>query len=162
MEDAPEIPPIANDFLVARWMARRFPYPYTQEDADRWVVLASSDARRRHFAIVVDGILAGGAGVDPFAGERTGTAIFGYWLGRAHWGRGIGTDAAQTLSDHALQSGGLRRLEAHVFTQNVASVRVLEKCGFALEGTLRALYVDRNGAVCDALMFGRVRESPTG
>ncbi len=100
--------------------------------------------------------MAGGIGVEPFGGERSGAAAFGYWLGRRYWGRGIGTDAARMLSDHALASGKLRRLEAAVFAQNVASERVLEKCGFALEARLRNHYVDRQGEACDALLFARL------
>lgn len=77
-------------------------------------------------------------------------------MGAAYWGRGIGTDAASILSNEALASGALRRLEARVFAPNVASARVLEKCGFQLEGRLRAFYVDREDRVCDALAYGRV------
>jgi [ribosomal protein S5]-alanine N-acetyltransferase len=151
---------VADDFAVARWMTRAFPHPYTRRDADRWIAIATSDTLGRYYAIDVDGIVAGGIGVEPRGGERTGTAVFGYWLGQAYWGRGIGTDAARTLSDDALRRGGLRRLEANVFAQNVASARVLEKCGFVLEGTLRAFYVDREDNICDALAFGRLRDEP--
>ncbi len=147
---------VADDFMVARWMTRAFPHPYTVQDADRWIALITSETRGRHYAIEVDGIVAGGIGVEPFGGERGGTAAFGYWLGTSYWGRGIGTDAARTLSDHALAQGSLRRLEARVFAPNLASARVLEKCGFRLEATLRAFYVDRNDDVCDALSFARL------
>jgi ribosomal-protein-alanine N-acetyltransferase len=146
----------ADDFMVARWMTRAFPNPYTRRDAERWLSLATGDGRARYYAIEVDGVLAGGAGFEPFAGERGGTAAFGYWLGRAYWGRGIGTDAARTLADHALTSGAVRRLEASVFAANVASARILEKCGFELEGTLQDYYVDRDDRVCDGLMFARL------
>jgi RimJ/RimL family protein N-acetyltransferase len=87
-----------------------------------------------------------------------GTARFGYWLGRAFWGRGVATEASRLLSDYALTVGGLRRIEATVFTENVASARVLEKSGFALEGTLRAFYLDRSDKVCDALLYARIRD----
>ncbi len=143
--------------MVVRWMTRRFPHPYTRADADEWIPIARSAALS--FAIEVDGSLAGGIGVERLGGERTGSGRFGYWLGRRYWGRGIATDAARTLSDHALGEGGLRRLEATVFAPNVASARVLEKCGFALEATLPGYYLDRDDAVCDGLLYGRVCES---
>lgn len=142
--------------MVARWMARRFPHPYTRSDAEEWIASAPSRAAGSSFAIEVDGALAGGIGFEPLSGERSGTATFGYWLGRDYWGRGVATDAAQMLSDHALRDGGLRRLEATVFAPNRASARVLEKCGFVLEATLPAYYVDRDEAVCDGLLYGRV------
>ncbi|HEY5425301.1 MAG TPA: GNAT family protein [Candidatus Tumulicola sp.] len=155
-EDALAICGVADDALVSRWMTRAFPYPYTQRDADEWVAAVTDGSRDGHFAIEVDGALAGGIGFDRLDGERSGTATFGYWLGRAYWGRGIGTDAARALSDYALHSQGLRRLEASVFAQNIASAKVLEKCGFRREGALRDFYVDRSGAACDALVFGRL------
>jgi ribosomal-protein-alanine N-acetyltransferase len=147
---------VADDFMVARWMTQRFPHPYTRTDADRWVETATRDSPPRYFAIEVDGMLAGGAGFEPHGGERAGTAEFGYWLGRAYWGRGIGTDAARVLTEHALERVGLRRLEARVFEQNSASARVLEKCGFVLEAKLYGAYVDRSGAACNALLFARL------
>ncbi len=155
-EDAVAIPPLADDFLVARWMTQRFPHPYTQRDADEWVEQAIRIGPGLYYVIEVDGALAGGIGVEPLGDERRGVALFGYWLGRSYWGRGIGTDASQTLADHALKSGSLHRLEALVFEQNLASARVLEKSGFTLEGRLHALFTDRDGVVCDGLMYARI------
>jgi RimJ/RimL family protein N-acetyltransferase len=154
--DAKAICAIADDFMVARWMTRAFPHPYTQRDADDWIALATSDTAERYYAIEVDGSLAGGVGVEPYNGERDGNAAFGYWLGRAYWGRGIATEAARMLADRALGSGRLRRLEASIFAENVASARVLEKCGFTREGTLREFYLDRSGKICDAVFFARL------
>ena len=154
-DDAAAICAVADDFMVARWMTRAFPHPYTRADAERWIERAL-DARRNHFAIEVQGVLAGGIGFEPSGGERTGTASFGYWLGTAYWGRGIATQAARMLADYALSLRTLRRLEALVFAQNLASARVLEKCGFVLEGTLRRLYLDRDDGACDALAFARL------
>ena len=153
--DAEAICAAADDYMVARWMTRAFPHPYTIADADRWIEIAATKARGHFYAIEVDGTLAGGVGVEPFAGERSGGAAFGYWLGRAYWGRGIATDAAGVVSDDALSRGELRRLEARVFAPNVASARVLEKCGFQLEARLKSFYLDRENRVCDALLFAR-------
>jgi alcohol dehydrogenase/propanol-preferring alcohol dehydrogenase len=155
--DASALCAVADDFEVARWMTRRFPHPYALHDAEEWIATATADARGQILAIEVEGTIAGGVGVEPLGRERTGTALFGYWLGRAFWGRGIATEAGRMLSDFALQSGDLRRLEATVFAPNVASARVLEKCGFTLEGRSPELYLDRSGAVCDGLLFGRTR-----
>jgi RimJ/RimL family protein N-acetyltransferase len=129
-EDANAIAAIANDFEVARWMTRRFPHPYTLADAEEWIAIAAANLFGQILAIEVDGAYAGGIAVEPLGGERTGTALFGYWLGRSYWGRGIATEATRLLSDFALQSGNLRRLEATVFAPNVASAKVLAKCGF--------------------------------
>ncbi len=156
--DAPALAAIADDFLVARWMTNRFPHPYTAAEAASWIAHAIGGSGGTHRAIEVAGRLAGGIGFEPVAG-RHATALFGYWLGREYWGRGIGTDAAQTLSDYALTRGGLRRLEASVFAENAASARVLEKCGFTLEARLPSAYLDRSGVPCDALLYVRSFDS---
>ena len=125
--DASAICAVADDFAVARWMVRRFPHPYTLRDAQEWIAIAMADPRGQILAIEVDGAIAGGIAVEPHKGERNGTALFGYWLGRVYWGRGIATEAARMLSDFTLQKGDLRRLEATVFAPNVASARVLDE-----------------------------------
>lgn len=147
---------VADDYMVARWMAQRFPHPYTLRDAQDWLAVTTAETRSIYLAIEVEGILAGGMGVEVLDGERAGTALFGYWLGRAYWGRGIATDASRTLADVALGLGGLRRLEASVFAPNVASARVLEKSGFQLEGRLRSYYLDREKHLCDGLLYARL------
>lgn len=156
--DAPALCRLADDFEVARYMTRRFPHPYTLRDAQDWLARVAADSRALIGAIEVEGKLAGGIGVEPLDGEYDGTAFFGYWLGRAYWGRGIATDAARQLADYALARGNLRRLEATVFAPNVASARVLAKCGFTLEGTCKAKYLDRSDTVCDGLIFARLPE----
>ncbi len=55
----------------------------------------------------------------------------GYWIDRAFWGRGIASRALQLL----LQEVTRRPLIAISATSNVASRRVLEKCGFVVERT---------------------------
>lgn len=54
----------------------------------------------------------------------------GYWLGKEFWGRGI---ASRALAEF-LSYETVRPLVAHVAKQNIASRRVLEKCGFAEVG----------------------------
>jgi RimJ/RimL family protein N-acetyltransferase len=74
--------------------------------------------------VVVDGCVAGHVGCWTQAGQR----LVGYWIGKEHWGKGVAT---QMLSMF-LRLVTDRPLHAHVAKHNVASIRVLEKCGFAL------------------------------
>lgn len=137
-----------------------FPYPYTRSDAESWVAVATQESPPKSYVIVVDGAFAGAVGAYPQTGEHRGCAIFGYWLGRPFWGRGIATDAARALARYALGEGGLRRLEATVFAPNAVSARVLENAGFTFEARLRASYVERDGTVCDGLLYSRLASDP--
>jgi RimJ/RimL family protein N-acetyltransferase len=58
--------------------------------------------------------------------ERLGLREVGYWIGREHWGRGVATDAVAQF----VREVKARPLYARVAAHNVASIRVLEKCGF--------------------------------
>lgn len=91
-----------------------------------WRVKVLGDASTRKQTILFDGQVAGHIG-SWSQGERR---LIGYWLGKEYWGRGIATRA---LSDFLLQETH-RPLYAQVAKHNVASIRVLEKCGFTQVG----------------------------
>jgi RimJ/RimL family protein N-acetyltransferase len=74
--------------------------------------------------IVVDDEVAGTIGSWGEPGEREVT----YWIGRSYWGKGIATDALNAF----LAVERSRPLHARVASDNVASRRVLEKCGFGV------------------------------
>ena len=76
--------------------------------------------------IVVDDLVAGH--IERF--ERFGQPEISYWLGQAYWRKGIATKALTAFLAELLE----RPLYARVATDNVASIRVLEKCGFAIIG----------------------------
>ncbi len=72
--------------------------------------------------ILVDGTVAG----QVISFNRDGVRELGYWLGREHWGQGIAGAAVQqylALERH-------RPLFAVVAEHNVASRRILSRCGF--------------------------------
>jgi len=58
--------------------------------------------------------------------EREGLHEVGYWIGKAHWGNGIATRALTRFLTLVKE----RPLHAYVARHNIASLRVLEKCGF--------------------------------
>lgn len=59
----------------------------------------------------------------------------GYWISRHATGRGLATEALTAAVDFAFGALGLHRLQASTLLGNVASQRVLTKCGFAPIGT---------------------------
>lgn len=74
--------------------------------------------------VVVDSCVAGHVGCWTQGGQR----LVGYWIGKEHWGKGVATRMLSMF----LRLVADRPLHAHVAKHNVASIRVLEKCGFAL------------------------------
>jgi [ribosomal protein S5]-alanine N-acetyltransferase len=59
-----------------------------------------------------------------------GVVEVAYGIDPAHQGRGFATEATDALVGFALASGKVRLVRAHTRPDNVASARVLAKCGF--------------------------------
>jgi [ribosomal protein S5]-alanine N-acetyltransferase len=60
------------------------------------------------------------------------SAELGIVIGRAAWGKGIGTSAAHLVIEYAFSTLGLAEIQAEVLRRNLASRRLLEKVGFQL------------------------------
>ena len=71
-----------------------------------------------------------------------------YWLGREHWGRGIATQAVRLF----LQEYTERPLFGRAVKDNLASQRVLEKCGFRLVREERSFAEARGEEVDEVIM----------
>ena len=69
--------------------------------------------------------------------EQSGRADIGYGLAREHWRHGFMHEALIAVVDYAFGPMSLRRLEADIDPRNQASLRALERLGFAREGLLR-------------------------
>lgn len=149
----------ANSRAVWRNMLSGFPHPYRMEDAVWWIRETQSfRAPIEHFAIEIAGEAAGGIGLkrlDDSVFVRT--REFGYWLGEAHWGKGLMTRVVGTFTHYAFDAFSLARLEAGVFAWNPASGRVLEKNGFTREATMRARVYKDNHLV-DQWLYARLRQ----
>jgi len=140
----------------------RIPFPYTDAAADEWLALAAKitdqQGRPVHWAIRnTDDALIGGCGFDGVQIGKPHRAEVGYWLGKPLWGRGIMTAVVQRLCQHAFQDFGLVKISAHVHPHNLASARVLEKCGFQQEGFLRK-HILKDGKLIDARLYALLRE----
>jgi RimJ/RimL family protein N-acetyltransferase len=104
----------------------------------------------------VDGHAVGGIGFEKGEGIHRRSALIGYWIGEAYWGRGIATEALRLVSAHAFRHFEVIRLQAEVLEWNAASVRVLEKAGYTFEGRLRKSCV-KNGDVIDDLIYALIQ-----
>ena len=127
-EDAPALAQAIADEMIVRNLATA-PWPYRLRDAEAFLaqprdpILPSLLIFER-----TDGAprLVGACGL----GRRPSGAIeMGYWIARAHWGRGFATEASIALIEIA-RTLRLERLEGSHFVDNPASGRVLEKLGF--------------------------------
>jgi putative acetyltransferase len=101
--------------------------------------------------------VVGHAGLHRSEGRRAHAANLGLGVHDDFTGRGIGKALLLALIDTADNWLNIRRLELTVYTDNVAAIRLYEKCGFEREGIHRD-YAFKNGQFVDAVAMARLRK----
>jgi ribosomal-protein-alanine N-acetyltransferase len=143
-----------NDEAQTQFLSARLPQPYTNEAAHWWVNTGSKIGIG--YAIIHNGILVGSISAIAGEFEKQKTAEIGYWVAKHYWGKGIATNALQKFTHLLFENTDLIRLNASVFEGNLASAKVLQKCGYKLEAVLeKAIY--KRGVVFNELLYSRVR-----
>ena len=157
--DALSVAVHANSPAIGRNLRDGFPYPYTLEDAVRFIDHAIALTPLCRFAIVVQGEAVGSIGFVLHPNVERVSVEIGYWLGEQFWGRGIMTDAVRAVARFAIAAHGLTRVFAVPYEWNPASFRVLEKAGFVCEGRMRRSAI-KDGRVIDQLLYAFVVDEP--
>ena len=85
--------------------------------------------------------------------EGSARVELGYVLGRAHWRQGYAREAVKAVCGQAFGPMGVRRVEAEVQPDNLASNALLRALGFTHEGTLRQRWVAK-GRAYDTHLYG--------
>ncbi len=75
------------------------------------------------------------------------------------WGRGYATELVKTLIKSGFENFKLHKIEAGVSTENIASIRVLEKSGMTREG-LRRKVLPIRGEWKDNYHYAIVEDDP--
>ncbi|MDP1631773.1 MAG: GNAT family N-acetyltransferase [Caulobacter sp.] len=88
-----------------------------------------------HFIVHVTDIRLIGLG--GFKGEpEDGTVEIGYELAPGYRGRGLATEAARGMVDHAFANPGVDRVIAHTLPTESASTTILKRLGLRFDGEL--------------------------
>ena len=69
--------------------------------------------------------------------DRNDEPIVGYWIGRPYWGQGLCTEALRLMLSYIRSTTQIASLAGSHYTDNPASGRVMEKCGFVATGEFR-------------------------
>ncbi|GAA4783697.1 GNAT family protein [Corynebacterium canis] len=88
-------------------------------------------------AIELDGRFVGQVTMGNIQHGVVSDCWVGYWVHSSVTGRGVATAALALALDHAFLRVGVHRVTATYLPENLASGKVLERCGFRTEGFLR-------------------------
>ncbi|HTS94005.1 MAG TPA: GNAT family N-acetyltransferase [Stellaceae bacterium] len=143
--DFPAHASLAETERALRWVMKHNPYAYgvwaiALKDGGRCIGLVNYHHRE----------------------QRNRRLEVGYILARRYWRRGLMTEAMTALLEHCFEALGVRRVEALIHPENLASARLAEKLGFRREsGPLR----DRllvGDTFQDQVMYALISRSPQG
>ena len=160
-DDLAEIAEACGDPDIARFT--RVPSPYTLEEARSWMVTTRAGLRAGTdlHPLVVDahsGELLGACGVAQRPGDPGNWGI-GYWIVKAHRGRGVASGAVRLLAAYAFDRLGVERLELQAEAINPGSIATAETCGFKREGELRS-FLEIAGERRDMVSFSLLPGEP--
>jgi ribosomal-protein-alanine N-acetyltransferase len=119
-----------DDPELARYLPH-IPQPFTRADAERFVETNMTEPWELFptFAVVLDDRVIGTVNFNV----EGRTAMLGYAIARAHWGRGIATEAATAAIHWVVTAHDLDEIWASTDEHNTRSRRVLEKLGMMFD-----------------------------
>ena len=109
------------------------------------------------FVIEVNGEFAGFVDIEGLNSQTNPHKVnLGYGVREKFRGQGNCTKAVVLVCDYVFEKYNLRRIEANPRSDNFASIKVLEKAGFKLEGVLRN-NLFQNGKIYNEMMFSKIK-----
>ena len=106
------------------------PHPFTPADARALIAQAGMEGQQHIYAMAGSDDRFMGVLMLRFKPDQAPEV--GYWLGEPHWGHGYVAEALKALLVAVAGLPGFGLISARVLQSNAASVRVLEKAGFAV------------------------------
>jgi len=156
-DDALSLVKHANNPGIAANLRDGFPYPYTLNDAKKWLNTVGDNKEDVILAVEIDGEACGGIGLHGLKDVYRYNVEIGYWLSQKHWGKGIMSDAVAAMVEHAFSQTRWLRLFACIFENNPVSMRVLAKNGFRPEAIHRKA-VMKEGKLMDEHLYALLKE----
>lgn len=146
VSDRDQIVQMLGDLKVTRWLTV-VPHPYTNADFDGFLQHLAETSDLAGLAIEENGRVLGVIGFDPTADGPS----LGYWLGRAHHGRGVMREAARAMVDYAFENGSDDVIASGHFPGNAPSRAVLTGLGFRDTGAQEAVHCKARN--CDEILI---------
>ena len=135
-DDLVAVSRLINDRLIAEYLGA-VRYPYSPISAWQWLADAWRVERGRQqmpYLLTLRSnprLIAGCAGI---ALRKGGAPSIGYWVAKAHRGRGFATEASRALISALFTKTDIPAVAATARTVNIASQRVLMAAGMARVG----------------------------
>ena len=137
--------------------------PYSESDALRWIARCQAFdqefGQTTQWAIRVQNQFAGEIGFHSFKPQLRTQASIGFWVAEPFQGRGIGKLSVKAALDVGFEEYGFKLVRAVVFEGNLASLALLESCGFS-QLKLQKNYLQKEGKSIHCWFLEKTRQRP--
>ncbi len=153
-----------NEFTIANFIGRLFPYPYKEENAVSFIEFSKKNWNQKNqewvFAIFLRETkeFIGCIGIKP-SDEDNKIKNLGYWIGKEYRGNGYIGEAIKVMCNLSFKELKVRKINAGVYSPNKASQKALIKAGFKIEGVLKKNRILQDGKIVDEILFGKLNKS---
>ena len=147
----------ANDIRISTYLRDSFPYPYTLNHAIRFIRFCIQN-QNVEFGICVDNVCVGCIGATFYDDIYLHNVEIGYWINPNYWGKGIMSKIIPMFCQYLFQYYDIHKIYAIVISDNISSIKILQKCGFYKEGYFKD-YIFKNNKYYDAVFFSLLEEN---
>ncbi|NOH63204.1 GNAT family protein [Vibrio sp. RE88] len=154
---------IADSETFYRWSLDRevtlyslssYAYPQSKSDIEQWLSKINSSSKSVTFGICskANDQLIGYAGISDISVLNRSGEFFILIGEKEFWGRGVGTQVTRVVTDYAIQTLGLHRVQLTASALNIGAVKAYENAGYRHEGIMRESGF-RNGQFVDKVLM---------
>ncbi len=144
----------SRDREVTLYSLSSYAYPQSRSDIEKWLSAINSSPKTVSFGICSksDDQLIGYAGVSGISTLNRSGEYFILIGEKEYWGQGIGTEVTRVVTDYAIQTLGLHRVQLTASSRNEGAIKAYEKAGYEHEGVMRQSGF-RNGEFVDKVLM---------
>jgi RimJ/RimL family protein N-acetyltransferase len=141
VEDIPIATAFVNDKELKKFLVTNVPFPMSLWEEEAWIKSQSSN-KNGEFNFAIEDLKSkkyiGGCGIQT-VNWLARVAIVGIMIGdKEYWGKGYGTDAMKVLIKFIFEDMNINKIRLSTFSFNERAIRCYKKCGFKVEGVLKA------------------------
>lgn len=145
-----------NDPWVVKFSEQRHKKHTRQSQCDYWLSTATIRPNSVYSIYLFEPRTLIGS-ISAKVDANNGVANVGILIGdKTKWGKGIGIEAWTCFCNYLFYEEDIRKIEAGCMSVNSPMIRVMEKFGMRLEGTIKE-HFELDGGYSDMLLYGKLR-----
>ncbi|EOV7450969.1 GNAT family N-acetyltransferase [Vibrio vulnificus] len=142
------------DREVTLYSLSSYAYPQSTSDIEKWLLSINSSTKNVSFGICdkENDQLIGYAGISGISSLNRSGEYFVLIGEKSYWGKGVGTSVTKVVTDYAIRTLGLHRVQLTASSLNDGAIKAYENAGYQHEGVMRQSGF-RNGEFVDKVLM---------